>query len=105
MVDKQREELVQDITKRLFRKLVVRGIPERMHAGIVAYVLYGQAPGGFLAALLKNNLLDAFTFADAENKRILERYSDMLVLDLPADCCGSEDAFRNWLARGGLVGK
>ena len=43
------------------------GVPSHMHEGIVAYIETGRPVGGFLTALLSNDLMGALGKADLQN--------------------------------------
>ena len=46
-------------------------IPEHLQAGILRYVEHGVQPGGFLTAVLNNDLLGAFRRADPESRKAI----------------------------------
>jgi hypothetical protein len=80
-------------------------LPEHCHAGFADYVIKGVPPGGFLFALLTNDLRRTFERADGENiKRILD-YLKFLYSDCPAQCWGSEEAVEKWINRNGMMGE
>ena len=89
----------------LFTKLKEKGIPERMHGGLVRYIERGVPAGDFLMAVLRNDLRGAFDRADDENAQILRRYVMFLYNDAPAGCWGSPENVKNWIDSGGFYGK
>lgn len=76
------------------------GVP---HAdSIERYVIDGVPTGGFLAAVLANDFMEAAGRADSTNSRLLREWAGVLYNGVPADCKGSHEAVANWIARGGL---
>jgi hypothetical protein len=69
------------------------------------YVERGLAPGGFMRAVLENNLVQAFGHADAHNLVRMYDYADWLYNDVPADAWGSAARVQAWIDKGGLVGR
>jgi hypothetical protein len=85
-----------------YRKL---DLPEHCHAGFADYVLQGVEPGGFLYALLTNDLRRTFERADGRNVHRILDYVKFLYSDCPARCWGSEQMVAEWIAKGGLKGR
>ena len=79
-------------------------IPSHMHDGIVRYIERGHAVGGFLSALLSNDLMKAFDRADVENFRHMGDWAKYLHNCAPSDCYGSKEKFDAWQKAGGLKG-
>lgn len=80
-------------------------IPSHMHSNIEGYVNNGEPTGGFLQAVIENKLVNAFSKADGRNKQSIEGYATLLYNYFPENSWGSEDAYKNWIKRGGLKGK
>lgn len=78
-------------------------IPPRMRGGIRRYVEDGILPGGFLRAVLENNLTSAAILADRENKQNLYGYAIMLY-SLPRGCWGERETVLRWHELGGING-
>ena len=72
-------------------------IPKRMMAGLERYRDDKIAPGGFLVALLKNDLSAAVQMADDENIRNLPAFMSYLYNELPAGSYGSKWLVEKWL--------
>ena len=72
-------------------------IPDYMHSAITRYVLDHRRPGGFLTALLKNDLFTAVPLADSVNSKALSDWVKLLYNYCPAECYGSEEAVEHWL--------
>jgi hypothetical protein len=67
-----------------------------------AYVERGYPIGGFLTALLANDLVQTVKRADAVNLALIPAWVDFMLGQLPAACWGSPERVRNWQATGGL---
>ncbi len=73
-------------------------IPEHMREGIEAYVERGRPPGGFLRAVLTNDLHSAVQRADHINVNLLPDYVRFLYWEVPGNCWGSPENVKAWLA-------
>ena len=60
-----------------------------MYQHLMAYIERGQMPGGFLSAILENNLIEAVSRADLDNQKRLVEYVKYLFNQAPAICWGS----------------
>lgn len=65
--------------------------------GINNYVQYGLAPGGFVKAVLSNDLKGAFGKADLNNRENMFEIVKYCYNEIPANCWGSNEAVQNWL--------
>lgn len=79
-------------------------IPGHMHEGLKAYVMKGLPPGGFLTAVLSNDLKEACGKADSINRHAIFQWVQFLHNDAPALCWGSPDRVEAWIAAGGIEG-
>jgi hypothetical protein len=68
------------------------------------YIMHGVEPGGFLRAVLENNLKEACMHADDENRYLLFDYVFFLYNEAPSTCWGSSQAVDHWIAIGGYEG-
>lgn len=75
-------------------------VPLLARAGLIRYVEERVPTGGFLEAVLCNDLKEAFGRADLENRRNLGAIVYWLYNSAPADCWGSPKKVRDWLAGG-----
>jgi len=66
-------------------------IPECTKYSLKMWVLYGQTPGGFVEAVLRNDLHGAFNNADSDNQAALELIMCWIHNECPSNC---------WLAPG-----
>jgi len=73
-------------------------IPPHMMDGLTRYIEHGIAPGGFLTAVLENNLREACARADDINIRNLPAYIAYLYNDAPSACWGSPEKVDAWVA-------
>jgi hypothetical protein len=80
------------------------GLPPHTVDGIVNYIVRGCPIGGFLSAVLRNDLRAAFGKADLKNFNALGRIVIFLENEAPLTCWGSEEAMMNWIDKGGLAG-
>ncbi len=66
---------------------------------LVLYVKDGVPLGGFLTAVVCNDLREAFCRADYENRRQMFEIVRYLHNDCPAVCWGSKTAHEKWMAK------
>ena len=79
-------------------------IPEHMHSGLLNYIEHGIGPGGFLTAVLSNDLIGAFMRADERNTYAMRDWVDFVYNYAPATCHGSPEAVDAWIKKGGTKG-
>ena len=77
-------------------------IPDYMQGGLSRYLSRGIIPGGFLTAVLCNDLTEACAKADDRNRHRLYDYIYFLYNYAPHGSWGSPDNFAAWIERGGL---
>lgn len=61
------------------------------------YVEKSWQPGGFLTAVLENNLMEAFARADDNNRANLFEICKYVYNDIPSGCHGSSEIVTRWL--------
>lgn len=83
--------------ERLERSAKKRGIPGYMIHGLVSYVVDRRPTGGFLYAVLTNNLQNTYAQADGTNEACVRAYVMFLYNDVPSSCWGSEERVEAWL--------
>jgi hypothetical protein len=88
--------------EKLEKALQLKRIPERMHTGIIKWILVGQMPGHFLSAVIKNDLRECIEKADDENMLLLSAYIQFFYNHSPTGCWGSKDKVLQWEQVGGL---
>lgn len=79
-------------------------LPAHMRQGMLHYIEQGVPCGGFLSAVLSNNLKEAVVRADSTNQRAIVDYVQFLVWYAPAICHGSPERYDAWVSGGGLFG-
>lgn len=62
------------------------------------YVNDRIAPGGFLRAVLQNDLYGAVARADPQNRALLPEIVEFVHWELPEACHGSREDVSHWLA-------
>jgi hypothetical protein len=72
-------------------------IPLHMRDGIRSYVLDHLPVGGFLTAVIQNDLSAAASAADVENEIALGRWAKLLYNYAPSACHGSRNRMEAWL--------
>lgn len=80
-------------------------IPEHMHYGVYAYVMYGHPIGDFLYDLFSNDFMGAAGRADHRNLAALKEWALFLYNWFPSQARGSTEAVEAWMAGGGLKGQ
>jgi hypothetical protein len=73
-------------------------IPPELRASLDRYANEGVPVGGFLQAVIANDLCDAYARADAFNVKLLPAIGSYVHHKMPADCWGSRKIYRTWLA-------
>jgi len=72
-------------------------VPEHTQGAIERYINNRLYPGSFLGAVLSNDLKQAVTLADEENKEALVEIVYWFYNRAPRHCWGSVELFRNYL--------
>ena len=78
-----------------------RLIQARFRESLDAYVQHRYQPGGFLTAVLSNDLFEAFGRGDAAAIVNLPHIVSYIYNELPSGCHGSPERVRAWLREGG----
>lgn len=73
-------------------------IPEHCRVGMRRYIDEHIRPGGFLSAVLSNDLMSALRTADELNSVCLGKYAKFLHYYAPQDCYGSREKVAAWVA-------
>lgn len=71
-------------------------LPPATSESLVAYIMTARPTGGFLGAVLENNLREAFCRADEANTEALPRLVAVLYNYAPSACWGSPEKVREW---------
>ncbi len=73
-----------------------RSVPKHIRHGIVRYILDGASIGGFLQAVIANNLYEAVARADDLNIEALPEIVGYFYDWAPMACWGSPKALKEW---------
>lgn len=74
-------------------------IPPHMMESLNAYLTIGRPTGGFLNAVLCNDLVKAFGKADDDNFEIMSAYAEWLYNKCPGNAWGSQEIVDAWLTK------
>lgn len=72
-------------------------IPERIMSNLLSYVKGEEAPGGFLYAVLCNDLFKSVFRADPEIREIIPLIVGYIHWQVPAECHGSPEKVKFWM--------
>lgn len=72
-------------------------LPKRLRSGAKRYIEQGIKPGGFLTAVIQNNLKEAVGKADDEMIRVIPSIVGWFYNEAPYDCWGSKNDMRKWI--------
>ncbi len=73
-----------------------RDVPETTLETLDNWAKFGLPPGGFVAAVLENDLADAVRRADSGNSAALVDIVRYMINELPSGCWGSYDKVATW---------
>ena len=73
------------------------GLPDHIRGGMQRYVENRVSPGGFLTAVLCNDLRESFARADDINRLRMFDIVSWLYNEAPSPCWGSPEKVKNWL--------
>ncbi len=79
-------------------------IPGHCQDGMRAWIERGSPTGGFLTAVLENDLSQACVRADPVNRERLRDYVIFLHLEAPRECHGDSALLKVWSEHQGLSG-
>lgn len=74
-------------------------LPEHMQGAMQRYIDNGIEPGGFLTAVLCNDLMRAIGRADSINRGRIHDYVTWLYNNAPPSCFGSEEKVDAWMIK------
>jgi hypothetical protein len=72
---------------------------EQSKESLYNYFVYGLEPGGFMTAVLSNDLYGASARADFVNTKLMAQYAQWLVNRAPYGSYGSAEMVRGWLGQ------
>jgi hypothetical protein len=73
------------------------GLPKHMRDGAHLYIEHGVEPGGFLRAVLSNQLVESFGRADETNRAAMFDWATWLYNECPRDAWGSPEKVDAWI--------
>ena len=74
-------------------------LPEHMREGTRRYIEDGGPPGGFLKAVICNDLMEALSRADDINRDRILDFVRFFRWEVPADCWGSMKKMEAWIKK------
>lgn len=74
-------------------------IPERIMSNLLYYVKGEEFPGGFLYAVLCNDLFGAFGKADKEMTPLIGLLVHYIHWEVPGGCHGSPEHVKEWMEK------
>ena len=77
----------------------------RLADSVKMYIEEGISGGGFLTALLSNDLVATFSTADDENREVIGEWVSFLYNDMPYGCWGSKEKVQAWIQDDGITGR
>lgn len=97
MTDKEEQRLFEldDVLETLAASL-----PPRIRDSIDLFVWHGVPTGGFVRAVLSNDLMGAIRRADSDSLQSLGLICLYVYNAVPSVCCGSSEAVNSHLERG-----
>lgn len=107
-MDEMRKQKVENLVKgtmsSLQHAMEDENLPESLRDGLMAYCAEGREPGGFMRAVLENDLAGAVFRADLKNQRTIVQFVNFLNGRVPNDCWGSKEKVSRWIKDGGMRG-
>lgn len=79
-------------------------LPGHMQEGVKLWIEKGIATGGFLCAVIENNLKESFMRADSINRERLLDIVGFFYYEAPSACWGSAEKAKEWRKLGGWNG-
>jgi len=79
-------------------------IPLVTFNGLERYVIKGIRPGGYLNAVICNNLFQALGQADQHNRHAIGTLATFINSKCPAACFGNPELVQDWIDQDGLAG-
>ncbi len=80
------------------------GLPEHMHEAIIGFICHGRTVGGFLTAVLSNDLIESAKRADRENLESLHIWAGFIYNHVPSVAWRTPVRVNAWIRLGGLAG-
>jgi hypothetical protein len=97
-LERRRQHDGYRVVAHLKQRLVEDRVPEHLHKGLIAYLTARRPMGGFLTAVVQNDLASAMFQADEESLAGLRNVLRFLTNRVPAHAYGSRAAVVAWLS-------
>ena len=81
-------------------EMELRGLPGYMVPAVFNYLENRKVPGGFLSAVISNDLHGAISNADDQNRRVIRSWLKLLYNEFPGNAWGSKEKLTLWLEGG-----
>lgn len=75
------------------------GIQPKIRAALDRYISHGTEAGGFVEAVLRNDLMEAVVRADPDSLDALRLICHYIYNELPSSCHGGKEAVAAWRVR------
>lgn len=79
-------------------------VPVHLREGLARYVVSGTEPGGFIQAVLQNDLKVAIVRGDKDSRAGITELVMWLIAEAPERCWGSPERYHDWIAHNGREG-
>jgi hypothetical protein len=103
MWDQFSDEMREGVVLHFIDAIARSSVPEHLRGGLVRYMSDGILPGGFLQAVLCNNLMEAAARADPTSARTLVPIVQFLTDHAPASSWGSREKVLAWTTTPGRL--
>lgn len=80
-------------------------VPSYTLDSLIRYAEQGVPTGGFLEAVLANDMMGAMSRADSENRAAIGAICQFVYMEMPIGSWGSREIFHQWVRRRGLQGR
>jgi len=81
----------------MFERFGYESVPSHLLDGLVMYGKKYVPTGGFLRAVLNNDLMDASVRADPESRKSIGMLALFIHYEMPVNCHGSPEKVMAWL--------
>jgi hypothetical protein len=85
----------------LYASMRLYAVPQNLRDAVARYITHGTEPGGFVQAVLQNDLKSAVVRAGVSSKSGLVDLVMWLIAEAPESCWGSSERYRDWIAHNG----
>ena len=97
MTTKTEDQIIEKQIADLTYSAEKEGVPDHTINPLVMYIVYRIPPGGFLRAVLENDLMEAFGRADQTNALCMKNIVSFIYNYAPMQCHGSNPKVQAWI--------